>query len=175
MARETNNVIIETAEKHGVKSYIFVPCIVYGKGEGFGNPTSIQTVAVVQAAKGLRQVYDVNDEKAVSQKDLASVSALTTLQSWPVSHVLDNAMLFRTLLVKMLSDDRIAHDKSGYYLASSGSIRWRDIYEAIAKVMAKRGAVGTAEVKIADDDAIGRMAEALKCPKEMVRLQLGGQ
>ena len=66
-ARETNNIIIETAERHGVKSYIFVPCIVYGKGEGFGNPISIQTVAVVQAAKALRQVYDVNDETAVSK------------------------------------------------------------------------------------------------------------
>lgn len=49
-----------------MRCYIFAPCIVYGKGEGFGNRISIQTVAIVQAAKALRQVYDVNIEGAVS-------------------------------------------------------------------------------------------------------------
>jgi Na+-transporting NADH:ubiquinone oxidoreductase subunit NqrE len=60
-------VIIETAEQYGVRSYIFIPCIVYGPGEGFGNKISIQTVAVVKAAKALGRVYDVNDESAVRQ------------------------------------------------------------------------------------------------------------
>lgn len=54
---DANNTIIETADEFGVKSYIFVPCIVYGQGEGFGNPISIQTVAIVKAAKKLGQVY----------------------------------------------------------------------------------------------------------------------
>jgi Na+-transporting NADH:ubiquinone oxidoreductase subunit NqrE len=56
-AISTNNTIIETSEGLGVRSYIFVPCIVYGEGEGFGNRISIQTVAIVKAAKALRQVY----------------------------------------------------------------------------------------------------------------------
>jgi len=50
------------AEKYGVRSYIFIPCIVYGEGKGFGNKISIQTTAVVKAAKGAGAVYDVNPE-----------------------------------------------------------------------------------------------------------------
>jgi hypothetical protein len=64
-ARDTNNTVIETAEAHGVRSYIFITCIVYGEGEGFGNRISIQTVAVVKAAKKVGAVYDVNFEGAV--------------------------------------------------------------------------------------------------------------
>jgi Na+-transporting NADH:ubiquinone oxidoreductase subunit NqrE len=61
----TNGTVIETCESYGVRSYIFIPCIVYGEGEGFGNRISIQTVAVVRAAKKLGAVYDVNPEGAV--------------------------------------------------------------------------------------------------------------
>jgi hypothetical protein len=81
----TNCIVIEESEKLGVRSYIFVPCIVCkfsiielgrtsttltdhpsdGKGEGFGNKISIQTVAVVRAAKAAGKVYKVDDGKPV--------------------------------------------------------------------------------------------------------------
>jgi hypothetical protein len=51
--------VVEAGEKHGVSTYIYIPCIVYGDGSGFGNRTSIQTVAIVKAAKALRQVIDL--------------------------------------------------------------------------------------------------------------------
>lgn len=54
---DSNNRIIEISEALGVRSYIFVPCIVYGPGEGFGNPISIQTVAIVKAGKKLGRLY----------------------------------------------------------------------------------------------------------------------
>lgn len=57
--------MIDTADAHGVKSYIFVPCIVYGEGEGFGNSISIQTVAIVKAAKALGRVYSPDSEEFV--------------------------------------------------------------------------------------------------------------
>ena len=60
-----NNKIIAAGEKHGVKTYIFMPCIVYGKGTGFGNRISIQTVAIVKAAKAMRRVCKVDDLEAV--------------------------------------------------------------------------------------------------------------
>lgn len=40
---------------------------VDGKGEGFGNKISIQTVDIVQAAKATGRVYKVDDGKPVSQ------------------------------------------------------------------------------------------------------------
>jgi len=63
---DTNNKVIEASEAEGVRSYIFVPCIVYGKGTGFGNPISIQTVAIVKAAKALRKMQKVDDLDGVS-------------------------------------------------------------------------------------------------------------
>jgi hypothetical protein len=48
-----------------VKSYIFIPCIVYGEGKGFGNKISIQTTAIVKTAKGVGAMYDANPEGAV--------------------------------------------------------------------------------------------------------------
>jgi Na+-transporting NADH:ubiquinone oxidoreductase subunit NqrE len=72
----TNNVVIETAESVGVRSYIFIPCIVYGEGEGFGNLISIQTTAIVQAAKKTGAVYDVNAKGAVRIRPFYSVSSI---------------------------------------------------------------------------------------------------
>ncbi|KAI4953629.1 hypothetical protein J4E91_002477 [Alternaria rosae] len=158
-AKNTNNVIIETAEKYGVRSYIFIPCIVYGEGKGFGNKISIQTTAVVKAAKGTGVVYDVNPEGC----------------TWPVCHIDDNSKLYVDLLKNILSDKNPNHGKNGYYLASSGSVAWCDIYTAMAKALAKRGVIDSPEVKKADDAALDKMAQALSCPKELVAVQLGGK
>jgi hypothetical protein len=68
----------------GVRSYVFVPCIVCkmsprepytiylntddfldGEGRGFGNRISIQTVAVIKAARALRKVYRVHEGRPV--------------------------------------------------------------------------------------------------------------
>jgi hypothetical protein len=54
-----NSKVIEAGEKSGVSTYIYIPCIVYGEGSGFGNRISIQTVAIVRAAKALRQVLNI--------------------------------------------------------------------------------------------------------------------
>ncbi|GLB19856.1 hypothetical protein AtubIFM61612_009778 [Aspergillus tubingensis] len=71
----TNATIIDTAEAHGVSSYIFAPCLVYGQGEGFGSRTSIQDVDIVRAALKLRRVYKVDTDDPI----------------WPVCHVSDTA------------------------------------------------------------------------------------
>ncbi|KAF2850138.1 NAD(P)-binding protein [Plenodomus tracheiphilus IPT5] len=134
-AMTTNNTIIETAESHGVRSYIFIPCIVFGA------------------------VYDINTEGA----------------SWPVCHVSDTTSLYDKLLQSILSGDDIGYGKEGYYLASSGIVKWVDIYTAIAKALAKRKVIDSAEVKKADDAALKKMAKALGCPEAMVAVQLGGR
>lgn len=64
-----NTRVIEAGEQYGVSTYIYIPCIVYGKGTGFGNRISIQTVAIVRAAKALRRVYKVDEEEGVSSED----------------------------------------------------------------------------------------------------------
>lgn len=78
------------------------------------------------------------------------------------------------LLKSILSDKNPNYGKNGYYLASSGSVAWCDIYTAMAKALAKRGVIDSPEVKKADDAALDKMAQALSCPKELVAVQLGG-
>jgi hypothetical protein len=83
--------------------------------------------------------------------------------------------LYLKLLNGILDGHRIDHGKQGYYLASSGSIKWRDLYSSFAQALAKRGVVQDGDVQPADDEALAQMAQALRCPNEMVQLQLGGQ
>ncbi|KAF2257670.1 NAD(P)-binding protein [Lojkania enalia] len=157
-ALQTNNIVIETSENHGVRSYIFVPCIVYGEGRGFGNKISIQTVAIVQAAKALRRVYKTRSDNP----------------TWPVCHVIDNAALYLQILCHILADEEIGFGKQGYYLASPGSVAWDDLYSAIAKALAKRNVVDDEHVKEADGEALQKMGQALKCNPDIVPVLLSG-
>ncbi|KEF55092.1 uncharacterized protein A1O9_08745 [Exophiala aquamarina CBS 119918] len=157
-AINTNNTVIEDATALGVKSYIFVPCIVYGKGEGFGNRISIQTVAIVRAAQATRQMLSVDPGRP----------------TWPVCHVLDNTALYLELLRSILANENPGEGQQGYYLAASGSVAWVDLYAAMATSLAKRGIIDNDSVAPASDKALGDMATALGCTKELVALQLGG-
>ncbi|KAI1774203.1 hypothetical protein F4818DRAFT_419226 [Hypoxylon cercidicola] len=161
---ETNNIVIEEAEKHDVRSYIFVPCIVYGKGEGFGNAISIQTVAIVRAAKAMKRVYRVDSDQP----------------TWPVCHIIDNTTLYIELLRKILSGGNPGHGKNGYYLASSGSVSWDALYAAMGTALAKRNLIENDSIVMASDENIEGLAKALGCPqqfspKEWVELSLGGK
>ncbi|KAL1855448.1 hypothetical protein Plec18170_004168 [Paecilomyces lecythidis] len=158
-AVRANTTIIDTAESYGVQSYIFVPCIVYGEGEGFGNKISIQTVAIVQAAKALRRVYRTQSDKP----------------TWPVCHIVDTTTLYLDILRNILLGKDIGHGKNGFFLAASGSVAWDDIYSAMAKSLAKRNVVDDETVHDADDTVLQKMGEALSCPKEFVPVQLSGK
>jgi hypothetical protein len=172
----TNNTVIDTAELHNVRSYIFIPCIVYGEGEGFGNRISIQTTAVVQAAKKLRAVYDVNIGEAVSTSIRKIRMRILNIlyQIWPVCHISDTTTAYIELLRSILENKDPEHGKNGYYLASSGSVTWADIYTAMAKSLAKCNVVDDEIVRKADDVVLLKMGQALRCPKELVVVQVGG-
>lgn len=158
VARRANITVIDTADSLGVKSYIFVPCIVYGRGEGFGNQISIQTVAIVKAAKKVKGVYKVDEGRP----------------SWPICHVLDNTTLFLDILRRILEGEDVGYGKNGFFLASPGSVAWDDLYAAIGKGLKTRGLVDDEEVREADESILSRMGEALGCGKELVGVQLGG-
>ncbi|KAH7085876.1 hypothetical protein BKA63DRAFT_500653 [Paraphoma chrysanthemicola] len=159
VAVKTNQDVIDTAEKHGVRSHIFAPCIVYGESDGFGNKISIQTTAIVKAAKGAGAVYDVNPED----------------YTWPVCHISDNTALYLRILEEILAGGELGYGRNGYYLASSGSVAWHEIYTAMAKALEKRGVVSSSEVKKADGSALKKLSEVLGCPKELVAVQIGGK
>ncbi|KAI0521533.1 hypothetical protein F5B22DRAFT_541455 [Xylaria bambusicola] len=157
-ATNINNFVIEESEKHGIRSYIFVPCIVYGEGEGFGNRISIQTVAIVRAAEAAKRVYRVDTDRP----------------TWPVCYIRDNTNLYLELMRKILNGESPGYGKNGYYLAASGSIAWDDLYAAMATALAKRNVISDDAVTMADDQAIEQMAQGLGCSKDLVPLMVGG-
>ncbi|CRG85985.1 hypothetical protein PISL3812_02988 [Talaromyces islandicus] len=154
----TNITVIDTCEKYGVRGYIFAPCIVYGRGEGFGNQTSIQDVAIVKAAVKARRVYKVD----------------TGNPTWPVCHIVDNTNLYLQMVRNMLLGNDIGYNKHGFYLAASGSVHWNDLYASVAAALAKRNRVEDATVVQADDAAIATMGEGLGVSPDLVPLMLGG-
>lgn len=172
--------MIDEGEKHGVRTYIFAPCIVYGKGEGFGNPISIQTVAIVKAAQAMRRMYKVDTGIAVRFQTGALWSrrcceAYTAVdKTWPVCHVLDNTALYVEILRKILREEDPGHGKSGYFLASPGSVAWDDLYTAMAASLANRNIIGDDSVVPATPQILQQIGEALQCPPEFVPVQIGG-
>jgi len=168
--------VIDTAERYGVRSYIFAPCIVYGEGEGFGNRTSIQDVAIVKAAKKARRVYKVDLDNPVSIYPLyLSTIHANAPQTWPVCHIVDTTTLYLQILRHILLGNDIGHNKNGFFLAASGSVPWNDIYSAIAKALAKRGVVDDEKVEQADGPGLVKMADALEVAPSAVPVQLGGK
>ncbi|RAK95308.1 uncharacterized protein BO80DRAFT_419219 [Aspergillus ibericus CBS 121593] len=137
-------VVIDTAGAHRVRSYIFAPCLVYGRGDGFGNLTSIQDVSIVQAAQSLRRVCHV-----------------------------DTATLYLEILRKILSGIDIGYGKNGSFLASSGSISWNDVYAAFAKALAKRHVIDTDVVTQAEESDLAKMADGLGVAPSAVQVLLG--
>jgi hypothetical protein len=88
--------------------------------------------------------------------------------------VLDNTALYLELLRAILARENPGEGRQGYYLASSGSVVWADLYATMASSLAKRGVIDRDSVALASDQALDKMATALGCPKELVALQLGG-
>ncbi|KAH8774349.1 hypothetical protein F5883DRAFT_546663 [Diaporthe sp. PMI_573] len=155
----TNNTVTEEGERHGVRTYIFAPCIVYGRGEGFGNIISIQTVAIVKAARAMKRVYKVDRDQP----------------TWPVCHVLDNTALYIEILRAILLGGKdLGHGRDGYFLASPGAVAWDDLYTAMAAALARRNVIGDHAVVPANESILGQIGEALGCAPEFVPVQMGG-
>lgn len=140
---------------------------------------------MVKAAKKVRAVYDVNPKDAVRTPDLHCsikeeghhndmLETNILRQVWPVSHINDTTAVYVELLKSILSGKNPDYGKNGYYLASSGSVAWIDIYTAMAKSLAKHKVVNNEAIKKADDAALEMMGQALNCSKEQVAVQLGG-
>ncbi|KAJ4983057.1 hypothetical protein SVAN01_11435 [Stagonosporopsis vannaccii] len=159
VAVETNCRIVEYGSEKKVRTYVVAPCMVYGRGEGFGNKTSIQTVDVVVAAKAAGQVYRFPGEG----------------QIWPVCHVLDTVAFYMALVRAIATGQDPGHGKQGYYLMSSGSVQWDEIYAAIATALKKRGVVASEHVATMTDAALEKIAAAQGVEASSVRVKMAGR
>lgn len=59
--------MIKLGQSLGVRTYIFIPCIVYGESAGFGNKISIQTKAIVKVARATGRICNPDELNGVSR------------------------------------------------------------------------------------------------------------
>ncbi|KAJ5737773.1 NAD(P)-binding protein [Penicillium malachiteum] len=153
IATNTNISVVEAGVEHGLTLN------EDGKGEGFGNKISIQTVDIVIAAKATGRVYEFD----------------RVGQIWPVAHILDTVSLYFALLTAILEDKNPSHGKNGFYLASSGKVAWHDIYTGIADALARRAIIEDGTVHLMNDTALEKIAKAQKVPSSCVVVKIGGR
>ncbi|VUC29555.1 unnamed protein product [Clonostachys rosea] len=156
---ETNEVVVQKGTELGIRTYLFVPCIVYGASEGFGNQISIQTADIVRAALATHRVYKLSDDKP----------------NWPVCHIQDNTQYYIALIRAILNEKNPDWGANGHYLAASGSVVWDDLYEKVAQALKRRGRIEDDSVVVADKTALEAMARGLGCSKDFVAIRLAGR
>ena len=97
------------------------------------------------------------------------------LKPWPVCHIHDNTTLFLSILRAILAGENPSHGKEGFYLASSGLVKWHDLYCAFSKRLLERGVIDDGTITPADDAALEQMATVLKGSPSFVPAEIGGR
>lgn len=92
-----------------------------------------------------------------------------------MGHIDDNSSLYIQILRKLLDGDAIPKGRNGFYIATPGSVKWLDVYIAIAASLAKKGVTRTADVGEFDEAILGRMAGALGVETKDVPLMMSGK
>ncbi|CEI59960.1 unnamed protein product [Fusarium venenatum] len=129
---------------------------VHGRGEGFGNQTSIQTCDIVMAAKETGKVFNVMGMRP----------------QYPVCHVVDTARFYMLLIKAIVTDQEPDCGRHGTYLVSAGHIIWDDLYTAMAKALSNRGIIQDDVVELAEDRSLANMANALGVIKTSVQVKI---
>ncbi|KAJ9290618.1 hypothetical protein DTO021C3_1883 [Paecilomyces variotii] len=112
----------------------------------------LDPVDIVQAAKALRRVYRTQSDKPVSYSEETSILSPYTA----------------TLYLDIVLGKGFGHGKKSFFLATSRSVAWDDVYDAFAKSLAKRNVVDDETVHNADEAVLEETGQALACPKELV-------
>ena len=129
--RQTDLTVIETGLQASVKTYIIMSPLIYGVGTGHFNRLSIQIPTIIRAAMKVQQVEVVGDGKGI----------------WDHVHVVDLAMLYEILVVKILAEEEISTGEKGIYFSEDGQHTWREVAEGIADAMYARALSKTEAVR----------------------------
>ncbi|KAL1409546.1 hypothetical protein Q8F55_003530 [Vanrija albida] len=133
MGRALETAIHDLAEEAGIKSYIVYAPLVYGKGLGFGNQTSVQIPAVIRGAYHHREANHSHPGD----------------EGWSIVHVEDIADLFLKLLAATLPGGYPAKSgkAGGYYFAEAGFVSWKQLADLVAADLHMRGFVDSPQGK----------------------------
>ncbi|CAG7563067.1 unnamed protein product [Fusarium equiseti] len=128
--RTSDVAVFETGAGIGVETYIICSPLIYGRGTGLFNKSSIQIPVMIRAALARGQAIYAGDGLGV----------------WDHTHIEDIANLYTLIVNKILDGEKIPSGKKGFYFANHGKQRWLDIANGIARVGYQRGKL-TAEPK----------------------------
>ncbi|CAF3489855.1 hypothetical protein FGSG_02815 [Fusarium graminearum PH-1] len=121
--RTADVVVFETGVELGVETYIICSPLIYGRGTGLFNKSSIQIPIMIRAA--------VKRGEAIYAGDGLGV--------WDHTHIEDIANLYTLIVAEILRQEKIPSGREGFYFANHGTQSWLDIAKAIAKVGHQRG------------------------------------
>ncbi|KAH9221701.1 NAD dependent epimerase/dehydratase family protein [Leptodontidium sp. 2 PMI_412] len=128
--RSVDQVVVETGEKEGVKTYIVPPPLIFGRGTG-------------SFTLGVGQVHMMTQ---LSLKKKQSVMLGSGSGIWNRVHILDLTDLFTLLIRAILDGKSLPSGKTGYYFVENGFQTWKSISEGIGKAGKELGAFETDEV-----------------------------
>ncbi|KAG7441137.1 NAD-P-binding protein [Guyanagaster necrorhizus] len=157
---DTVTSVLELGDELGVRTYVYVPPMVHGLGEGFGNKISIQFVRIVEIGLALKRIYQVAGDT----------------DEWPMCHLKDITTLYMSLVNGILEGKDVPHGKKGgYYFAVNGEFSWKKLYEGIASSMSRRGLVDDVAVIQPSAQDYDKMAQVLGGPKAIVDISVAGR
>ncbi|XEV03564.1 hypothetical protein FSHL1_008851 [Fusarium sambucinum] len=111
-------VVFETGVELDVETYIICSPLIYGRGTGLFNKSSIQIPIMIRAALHRGEAIYAGDGLGV----------------WDHTHVEDIANLYALIVAKVLDGEKIHSGKDGFYFTNHGTQSWLDVAKGIAKV-----------------------------------------
>ncbi|RGP76944.1 nad dependent epimerase dehydratase family [Fusarium longipes] len=115
--------VFEMGAEMGIETYIICSPLIYGRGTGLFNKSSIQIPIMIRSALERGEAIYAGDGLGV----------------WDHTHVEDIADLYTLIVAKALGGEKIPSGKEGFYFANHGTQSWLDIAKGIAKVGHQRG------------------------------------
>lgn len=76
---------------------------------------------------------------------------------------------------RILNKQDLEHGKKGFYLASSGRIRWMDLYKGVAKALYKRGLINDDQVHPITEEAREAISKGLGIAPDTIELKIAGK
>lgn len=125
--RTTDLVVIETAEKAGVKAYLMMPPTIYGKGEGYFHQQSMQIPHTIEHA--------IREGRAEYIGDGSGTVGYV--------HASDLAALYELLLLRILEGADVPSGRKGIYFSNTGSFNWKQLNEEIGDIGVRLGALNS--------------------------------
>ncbi|KAK9249808.1 hypothetical protein V1507DRAFT_89187, partial [Lipomyces tetrasporus] len=125
LQRRTDLVVLETAEKTGVKPYLMMPPTIYGRGLGLFKTQSIQIPFTIRHTINAGYPEYIGDGSG-------TVGYV---------HIADLAVLYELLLSKILEGADIPYGRKGYYFSNTSAFTWKDLNEKLGVIGYRSGAL----------------------------------